>query len=370
MKKFTSEISAKKQDYGDIIVTVHDKYGNLLQRVEQIVDSFVDQYWILNQRNFSGVGSIPLTDLLNNGEALSAPSIMAYSVDSLINSFAGIVVGTGSSATTISKKILDTLVTHGQENNQLEAQVSTAEWDATTQIATLTRPFVNLSANQATLTIAEVAIALGATGSASTATNSYMVVRDVLQSSVNVPYEATLAVQYKVRMFSGNNNYKNVFIRPFGISTTSNAQEISGITNITGSLITVQQGAFARLFSTEGMTNRGLIFGTSNNAFNVTQINLGSRINHGNSAGELFYHSTTNSNIFINTTSNSLYYQFFRSVENRSGSNISINEVGIFTDFQEGGVQSFMLDRRVVDPPVTVTNGDTVTFMWEFCYEV
>jgi hypothetical protein len=367
MKKITSEVSSKKQEYGDLIVTVHDKYGNLMQKVEQTVDSFVDQYWIMNRLNFTVLPTATFVSLTNANNTLG-PILWGYKFDANANGYAGIVVGTGSNPTTISKKILDTLILHGQGNNELSAQSSTVEWDQTTGIATLTRPFVNLSANAATITVAEVAIAMGASENAG-AGSAFMLVRDVLQSSLNVPFEATLAVQYKVRLFNGNNNYRNIFIRPFGLSTTATAEQISGVVNTTGSLITASTAASIRIISPEGILRRGLVLGTSNTAFNVSQINLNTRINHGNNAGELFYHSTTNSNLFINTSSNSLFFQFYRSVENRSGSNISISEIGVFTDIGSS-TQSYMIDRRVIDPPVVITNGNIISFTWEFCYEV
>jgi hypothetical protein len=369
MKKITTEVSAKKQEYGDIVVTVHDKYGNLKQKVEQPVDSFNDQFWKVFQGCLVG-NNVPTVVRLNGASAqLSVGNPMYYVFDTVTNSYTGIVVGSGSNPTTISKNTLDTIIQHGQSSGQLEAQVSTAEWDATNQIATLTRPFVNLSADQGTITVNEVGIAASSQEN-SGITVPFLVVRDVLPSTITVGYEDTLTVQYRLRISGGNNNYKNVFIKTFGLSFQDGGATRYGLTNVTNVVGSVSSTIGARIGSTEGMTNRGLIFGTSNNAFNVTQIDLGGKLLHGSNAGQLFYHSTTNSNVFINTSSNSLYFQFYRSVENRSGSNISINEVGLFTDGGVGGVQTFMIDRRVIDPPVTITNGNIISFTWEFCYEV
>ena len=369
MKKFITELSSSKGQYGSIVATVHDKHGNLIQSVEQTVDSFNDQIWKMYQRNLAGVGTVSVVDLLNNTDASVDSDVNIKHVDGPINTYSGIVVGTGTNPTTISKVVMDTLIQHGSSNGQLAAQMITTEWDTTNGIATLTRPFVNLSANAATITVNEVGIALGISAD-SAATSAYLVVRDLLQTGLNVPFEATLVVQYKIRISNGTNNYKNVFIKVFGSTSSSSNEFRYGMTNTNGNLITTIGGASARIFSSEGMTNRGLVFGTSNNAFNVTQIDLGSRIAHGNSAGQLFYHSTTNGSIEINTSTNSLFYKFFRSIENRSGSNIQIKEAALFTDQEQGGVQSFMLDRRVIDPPVTITNGNIISFTWEFCYEV
>jgi hypothetical protein len=368
MKKFTTELSSKKQQYGDLVVTVHDKYGNLLQKVEQPVDSFNEQWWKVLQYSMAGVGTTPLTRLDGSSvtTSLAGPSI--YCFDSFINSYSGILCGSGTNPTTIQKNTFDTLIQHGMGNGQLEAQIATVEYDTSTTIATLTRPFVNRSANQANITVNEVG--LNGSGSVQSGIGGFLFVRDVLLSSIVIPYEALMTVQYKVRVFSGNNNFKNIFIRPFGLSATAGGgTATSNITNTTNVSREIQS-ASSRIFASEGMTNRGLVLGTSNGAFVVTQNNLLSPIAHGNSAGQLFYHSQTNSTFDTNTATNSCRSLFHRSFENRSGSNIEVREIGVFTDQQQGGVQSFMLDRRVIEPPVTITNGNIVSFSWEFCYTV
>jgi hypothetical protein len=366
MKKFTTELSSKKQQYGDLVVTVHDKYGNLLQKVEQPVDSFNEQLWKILQFSMAGVGSVSVIRVdTNTSTTSSIGSPIDYFYDSLINGITGILCGSGTNPTTIQKNAFDTYISHGMGNGQLEAQIATVEYDSSTTIATLTRPFVNRSANQANITVNEVGIA---GGSGSSATTAFLLVRDVLQSSIVIPYEALMTIQYKVRVFSGNNNFKNVFIRPFGISTTSvNRYQLTNTTNV---VINVSGGTAVRIFASEGMTNRGFVLGTSNGSFAVTQNNLLSPIAHGNSAGQLFYHSQTNSTFNTNITTNSCRSFFHRSFENRGGTNVDVREIGIFTDHQQGGVQSFMLDRRVIEPPVTITNGNIVSFSWEICYEV
>jgi hypothetical protein len=369
MKKFTTELSSKKQEYGNLSIVVHDKHGNKIHELEQSVDSFNQTQWVMLQHSLSGVSTFSYVNLLGTNSTYTCPNPQYMDYDSIRNAYNGILVGSGTSQTTINKQTFDNIIQLGSGSNQLEAQIATAEWDAANQIATLTRPFVNLSSNQATLSINEVGIAAGPNQTLNII-SVWLVVRDVLLSTIDVPYEATLTVQYRLRMSIGTNNMKNVFVKPMGLNVGTSGTARYGLANITGAIVSIAECSGARIFSSEGMTNRGLIFGTSNNAFNVTQLDLGGKIAHGSNAGQLFYHSTTNSNIFINTTTNSLYFQFFRSVENRSGSNIDIQEIGVFTDGGVAGVQSFMLDRRVIDPPVTITNGNIVSFTWEFCYEV
>jgi hypothetical protein len=118
--------------------------------------------------------------------------------------------------------------------------------------------------------------------------------------------------------------------------------------------------------SNEGNTRQGIVLGTSDVAFNRSQINLGSLIAHGESTGELYYHPTSNTVFEENSTTNSCRWYITRAVENRSASPVTIREVGLFSAF--GLTTSFMMDRKILDNYVTVPSGNVATFWWEFCY--
>jgi hypothetical protein len=366
MKKITSEVSAHKQQYGDIVATVHDKHGNLLQKVEQPVDSFNRQMWRWLQANFAASGNFRTFDLTNVSRNPSPESIYGYKADGGVSTYTGIIVGSGSNPTTYDTVVLQTSVDHGSGNGQLQYQENTAEFDSVNLISTLTRTFVNISENQANITVSEVAISVSAGGTQTAKTSGIMTVRDVLASSLTIPFEGTLSVQYRLRISNGNRNYINAVILPYG---TPRGNTTVNWTNTKGSIVNLGSGiAQMNLRSEEGQLFRGIVFGTSNAAFNVDQIDLVSNITHGNGAGQLFYHPTTNGVMEENSATNSMRFIFTRSVENRSGSNISISEAGLFTG---GSAASyFMFDRKVIDPPVTVTNGNIVAFTWEFCYTV
>jgi hypothetical protein len=365
MKKIISEVSSKKQQYGDLIATVHDKYGNLLQRIEQPVDSFNRQMWRWLQSNFSS--TTPTVVHLNNSTYSPNPaSIFGCRADGAVGSYTGIIVGSGTNATTYDTVVLQTMIDHGTSNGLLSYQENTAEFDSTTLISTLTRSFINLSANQASINVNEVGIGISLAGDQTGKTLVVMTVRDVLSATISVPFEATLTVQYRLRISNGNRNYVNSVIQNYGV-TRGNTNTFW--TNTTGSTIVITSAtARMNLLSPEGTTGTGMVFGTSNNSFNINQVDLVTTIAHGNSAGQLFYHPTTNTVIQENSVTNSMSFKFMRAVENRSGSDVSVSEVGLFTN--AGGTSKFMFDRKIIDPPVTVTNGNIVTFTWEFCYEV
>jgi hypothetical protein len=361
MKKIRTEVSAHKEQYGDIVATVHDKYGNLKQRIEQPVDSYNQQMWFLLHRNLCGFNSASLAKTPTSNTAFDQGMTFKDSDAPFVNSYTSIIVGSGTTPTAINTLRLETLINLGEGVGELTGLLSTAEFNQSTGISTITRSFVSSNPNSSAISVNEVGLTMVQSNYPSDAA---MYVRDVLQSTLTVGYEEILSVQYRIRVASGNNNYTNIVIRTFGLNSGSTSGLMIG-TN--GANAFALAGALS-LIAPEGNNSYGMTFGTSNAAFDKTQFNLQAPIGHGSNANQLFYHAVTNSTFNVNTNANSLSFTFYRSVENRSGSNISVAEVGLVCLGQT--TSRFMIDRRVVDPPVTISNGNIVGFQWEFCYEV
>ena len=371
MKKIISEVSSKKEQYGAIIATVHDKYGNVKQKVEQSVDSFNRQMWREffgwargNGQNMpAGFTAISLSNASSSGIGFGSKV-----VDDVPQGYAGIIVGSGTNPTDYNKVTMDSLITHSAT---FYAGEHTIEYTNTSRTAIITRSFINLAND--TKNINEVGIAVTQSVPATTS-SAFLWVRDVLQTQLNVSFEETLTVQYKLTISSGNYNYSNAFIQSqFGTNRSNTAILM---TNVTGTLQDVRLAWFSTLLTPEpssgfigntGNVRQSLVFGTTNTAFNVSQIKLESPIGHGNGAGQLFYHPSNFTNMVENSSTNSMSFKITRAIENRSGSNIDIREVGMYKD---AFGQAFMMDRKAIDPAVTITNGNIVTFQWEFCYEV
>jgi hypothetical protein len=373
--KLTTEVSAQKEQYGTILVTVHDKYGNEIKKLEQGVDSFNRQMW----RTFFGwatgisTSAFPLIGL--NNATTTSVDIGGKSSDGGLNNYNGIVIGTGTNPTTYDKVIMDNIIQYSSDGttNTVQAQESTIEYINTDRTATVSRTFLNLSSSP--ITVNEVGIALStSSGGAITLNGAYLCVRDVLESSISFDFEQILTVQYKVRIASGTYNYSNLFIQSqFGTNRSNSAIQMTNTTgtmsNITGTYrttIIANDETSTGLITNTGNTNQSIVLGTGNSAFNVSQIDLISGITHGSGAGQLFYHPASYTNMVENSTTNSMRFTINRTVENRSGSNIAISEVGLF---KSGGTSKFLLDRKVITP-VTITNGSTLSFQWEFCYTV
>jgi hypothetical protein len=375
MKKITSELSSKKQQYGSIIATVCDKHGNVKQSIEQSVDSFNRQLWRII---FRWSRALSTTSAIANAVKLSGNTestllLGSERVDGSYNQYKGIVLGSGTTPTGIDTVTMQNLTVFSDNNTTsgaLHALETLVEFDDATGIATVSRSFINL-VNGSTVNVNEIGIANTDETNVTGDNVAFLTVRDVLNSTISVGYEETLFVQYKLRIFNGTNNYTNIVIRnQYGVAT---GNAYVGFVNSTGSLLNVRSTVLSTssgIISNESNVRQGLIFGTGNTAFAKTQLDLATPIHTGNSAGQLFYHPTSYTNISENSTTNSLSWTLTRPIENRSGSNITISEVGLFTSAGTSTNSRFMIDRRVLDAPVTVTNGNTVTFTWEFCYTV
>jgi hypothetical protein len=360
MKKITTEVSAKKEQYGDIVVTVHDKYGNLKQRINQPVDSFNNQLWRLMQNTLAGNNNTVL-NTVPTGATTSFNDIQVswLTADGNQNSYRGIVVGSGTTPTAINTTRLETIIEHGYESGKIVAMEVTSEYNVSQGLITITRSFVSLNSLSSTFSINEVGLAVSKPNTGGT----FMIVRDILPSTISISFEEILTVQYRLRVSQGTNNFTNYFLSSIGLNVSGIESNVVNVTNTVFNL-----GAqYSRLNAPEANSTYGLTFGTSNTAFAKTQNNLLSPIAHGNNSGQLFYHPTTNGLFEENVSTNSIRFVFYRTVENRSGSSIDISEVGLVC---AAGTQRYMINRKPVDPPVTITNGNSVSFSWEFCYTV
>lgn len=364
--KITTETASSKKSYGDLSIVVRDRNGNIKYTHEQKVDSFNRQYWRFLHRyqTTQSYDNLPLTEL--DGTTTTSESYGIQSSDGGVNQYNGIVIGSGTSATTYDTVLMSSIIDHGIGVNQVHAQETTCEYDASTGITIVTRTFISMNDSSSTINVNEVGVCTNAFGTRTTKGDTFLLIRDVLSATVSFGFEETITVQYRLRIEHGNNNYSNMTMRrPFGIVRGTSLNQL---TNATGNVVNVATSGM--LFSTnEGNIRQGLIFGTSDAAFDRSQINVGALIPHGESSNQLFYHPVTNTGIEEDSSTNSCRWLFTRAVENRTSSPITIKEVALFSAFgQTAG--SFMLHRKVLDTPVTVQASNVATFWWEFCYSL
>lgn len=109
-----------------------------------------------------------------------------------------------------------------------------------------------------------------------------------------------------------------------------------------------------------GVVNYGIVVGTSSAAVNITDYQLGARINHGAGAGQLQYSATT----YGAPTSDATTSQFTitRNFSNASGAGITVNEIGLYyTTKDSGGDRYYCSIRDVISGGITIPNGQTLT---------
>jgi len=76
--------------------------------------------------------------------------------------------------------------------------------------------------------------------------------------------------------------------------------------------------------------NLGLMVGTGTGEVANTNFALDNRILHGDNSGELHHHGSFITDYIVDETNDRLYFEMERVFENRTGSSITINEVGIY----------------------------------------
>lgn len=140
------------------------------------------------------------------------------------------------------------------------------------------------------------------------------------------------------------------------------------VNGTSGSLIITISGYTIRMRigSVTGSTV-GIVAGTSNAALDRDSFNMGAKIIHGNGAGQLFY----NTQIYDPLTAITGGYRLrlFRQLDNNSGGNITIQEVGLVVDHNWPGTLNnftqFLVLRDLVPGGHTVPNGGSVILRYD-----
>jgi hypothetical protein len=142
------------------------------------------------------------------------------------------------------------------------------------------------------------------------------------------------------------------------------APDSVGVVSLTN---VARQYAYTGIISDSTLSSTGyvgIIVGTGDTAVSYGDTNLDGLIDHGTSAGNLFFRK----NSIINyETQNKQYLQ--RSFENQSGSAITVKECGIAVSQQPSVSEkgfSVLVVRDVLETPITVDNGQTLSVVYEF----
>jgi hypothetical protein len=120
--------------------------------------------------------------------------------------------------------------------------------------------------------------------------------------------------------------------------------------------------AFWTVVSAIGNTSIGIVVGTGSNAVTLTDHALQTLIAHGNGSGQLYY--SANSVITPITSGGTRSFQIQRTFTNNSGSDITINEIGLYMQFMNSGngYCYFCIDRTLNTKTLSNATTGTVTY--------
>ena len=108
----------------------------------------------------------------------------------------------------------------------------------------------------------------------------------------------------------------------------------------------------------------GPVVGTGTNAVAIGDYALQTQVAHGTGAGQLDYEVTTYQN--LQTSGSTRKFELRRLFVNQSGASITVNECGIYAQFEDSGavVRYFCAVRDLVSPGVAVPNGGSATLTY------
>lgn len=364
-----TEIDTQKVEYGRVKATVRDKNGNIIQHVDQKVDSLLTNFWrYMYGMHSEEAGSVTQTSLAGTN---TSDALRRRNSDGALESYRGIVVGSSNAVVTYGQVQMGSLITQGVGTGQLSAEETSNYYDPVTNTVEIVRTFVNADTNAADVTVRECGICNSTTGTATSDVVLYC--RDIFESDLVIPFEGVLTVVYTITFANGNANYTRI-LNAIGYRIRTGADyQLTNIVNTGGTGFSgnpsVENYGFLAIESDD---NNGIVVGTSNTTpTGLETWDLEAKVSHGTGAGQLFYYQSTISSFEENTTTNSCRWYLNRVVQNRSGGTINVNEIGLFCNITLGTNGVFMVDRKFPDEGgVAITNSAFATLSWEFCYNL
>jgi len=178
--------------------SIRDRFGNLKRSRKRVARSFLTAFITgLYLRAVSG-STINRTDTGGTSRALQKTTL--FNVDTPSGtSTEGLVVGTGTTAPTITDSKLQTQIAHGVGSGQLQyaaSVVNVPTSDATSTSVILTRDFTNGSGG--TITIQEIGIYAEMNyGAAGNSLSQFCIVRDL--ATISLTNGALLTLNYELK---------------------------------------------------------------------------------------------------------------------------------------------------------------------------
>jgi len=112
-----------------------------------------------------------------------------------------------------------------------------------------------------------------------------------------------------------------------------------------------------------GIVTHGILVGTGTNAVTISDYVLQTPIAHGNGAGQLYYNAVAFDDADVTVSGSDCYYDCKRFIENNSGGDINIKEIGVVCTGSASSYK-FLIDRTLYNK--TITNGTGARFIYRF----
>jgi len=180
-------------------LTVKDKNGKITEHRVMPSKSFVRQFLELLWIQAYQVSELVCEDIRTTGNIVEGipESGILFNSNALVNDDVyGIIVGSGTTAPTISDYALETAIAHGAGAGQLQYSAVTfgaPASDATTSQFTITRDFANASGGA--ITVNEIGLYVKAYRY--NIDYYFLTIRDVIGGGISVPNGQTLTVNYR-----------------------------------------------------------------------------------------------------------------------------------------------------------------------------
>lgn len=351
MLELKTDINSRKNPIGKINFLSQDK-SRILESYP--MHSFNKHLWQLWQDRAVDSGSESLATIGGTTESVSYETDVIHSIATAGADYRGIIVGTGNTAASINDTSLASMITHGTGVGQLEYQASGGSILDNGRKLQLSREIINNSGSD--ITINEVGVCIWTENAVTT--DPILIIRDVLDSPVTIANGGSRVVAVTFGVSEGTQNMA-LLIANLLDSSNVNIYDLGGSSDFVDILEDLKIGTGAGDLTS-------LLAGTGNTAFSVTDTDLANRITHGTGAGQLEYAATSISSFTIDAANNKVSFNVSRQVNNNSGSDITIREIGWacgnFTN------TAYLINRKVLNTPVTVANGDFELLKWVFEY--
>lgn len=337
---------------GTLSIEVRSRTGIILKRHRQPIHSWVMNALRVHANKMANAFVSPMTGTGGAGISSIASNFGNSTVDGR-----GIVIGTGTNASTFLDQALQTKIASGTGAGQMVVGSQSLVTTLTTGIvqSVVERTFANNSG--AEITVNEVGIYGSTSLTASSTGSQHLVLRDVLGVGIAVPDAAEILVRFTFDFNATaasflNGNFWHFYADNEGVNGVAYVPtRTNGVTSNSGTM-TVASAIGA---------GYGLMVGTGNAAENkdqTVQFALGALIAHGTGAGQLTHGQTTVAATVETSTEG--YCRISRSFVNESGGEITVREIAVYAEVLS--LTYTMLGRKVLATPVAIPDGEGETF--------